>query len=484
MNFTYTGFSPKGLSSDEISKILGSNKPAHYKLEYFDVSAVGSVPRDILAYGNADWEDLPITNWPAEVKSPFGCFPVLHIFPDGASSSQSFRISESIVLEHYLASKFNLLGKNLWEEQQIRMFYSNNLYLRERFTMRVTWNYKEVMDRAMSKFLTAFLPQWIETHSKYLKENGSNGYYVGDQLSLADIQLANNFDHFAILKDGHKIIEAVKKHPEIWKVKETVDAEPRLQKWRQSEGYKNHIEMSKMRYAETGIASTCRAKVASWVQSLASPSQTHASGMLILIGLLAAATTATTTDAQSVHEPVHPNTPGSGAGASKPRTGAAAPGQKPTEAKESTNQEILYYVAMGMLVSQGLIRLFTYISSRREAAALAAAKKNDDLSSNKKSRKKSGLSLNAFEDLDEESIKKRKADLATLGEKAELLGSDTEDEDYEESDEEESEDEDEDEEEDESEEEEEEEVGEESESEGEIERRRRVLIAGDAEIEE
>ncbi|KAG0052338.1 hypothetical protein BGZ83_002731 [Gryganskiella cystojenkinii] len=33
MNFTHTGFSLKGLSSDEIPKILGSNKPAHCKVD-------------------------------------------------------------------------------------------------------------------------------------------------------------------------------------------------------------------------------------------------------------------------------------------------------------------------------------------------------------------------------------------------------------------------------------------------------------------
>ncbi|GJJ78417.1 hypothetical protein EMPS_10776 [Entomortierella parvispora] len=221
-----------------------------------------------------------------------------------------------------------------------------------------------------------------------------------------------------------------------------------------------------------------RAKISSWVQSLASPSQTHASGMLILIGIIAAATT---TDAQSVHEPVRgakaPSSPGDATSDPLSAKGGDA------EVKEYNNQDILYYVAMGMLVSQGLIRLITFISDRRAAAALAAAKKNDDLNASQKksSRKKSGLTMNAFEELDEEAIQKRKEHLATLGEKAELLGSDTEDEDYEEdSEEEESESEEEEEEDSE----EEEEDIEESESESEIERRRRVLAAGDAPIEE
>ncbi|KAG0015059.1 hypothetical protein BGZ82_001541 [Podila clonocystis] len=219
----------------------------------------------------------------------------------------------------------------------------------------------------------------------------------------------------------------------------------------------------------SGIASY-RTKVASWVASVTSPSATHASGMLILFGLLAA-----TTDAQVVKDssssPHHPD-------AKDPSSAEGDAEDKPA------NQDMLYYIAMGMLVSQGLIRLITWISDRREKAAEAARKKDDDLAiQDKKSKraKKNGLTLDAFEGLDEEALLKRQQDLAALGETASLLGSDSEDDDYEESEEESSEEEEEEEEDSEEEEEEEED---ESESEGEIERRRRVLAAGEAEIEE
>ncbi|KAF9959903.1 hypothetical protein BGZ72_008555 [Mortierella alpina] len=245
------------------------------------------------------------------------------------------------------------------------------------------------------------------------------------------------------------------------------------------------------------------AKVRSWAASITSPSSTHASGMLIILGILAAVT-----DAQSIKEPIrvhHPKVASSrgshaaasdGSSSSSDKLGAHPDGG--ADAKQINNQEMLYYLAMGMLVSQGLIRLITFISNRREAAALAAQKKNDDLlqddddnedglhkenDSARKGKKTRGLSLNALEDLDDEVLKqKRREHLAALGDGASLLGSDSEDEDYEQSEEESSSEEElEEEEEDESE---EEDVVEDSESEGEIERRRRVLAAGDAEIEE
>ncbi|KAF9102910.1 hypothetical protein BGX27_010814, partial [Mortierella sp. AM989] len=164
-------------------------------------------------------------------------------------------------------------------------------------------------------------------------------------------------------------------------------------------------------------------KLRSWFASITSPSTTHASGMLIILGILAAVT-----DAQSVKEPIqarHPKGPSS----SNPNSDSA------TEEK-TNNQDMLYYIAMGMLASQGLIRLVTYISNRREAAALAAQKKDDDLSTNKGKGKKDGLSLNALDELemDEEAIKRRRSEhLASLGVNATLLESDSEDDDYEES---------------------------------------------------
>ncbi|KAF9543771.1 hypothetical protein EC957_000466 [Mortierella hygrophila] len=189
-------------------------------------------------------------------------------------------------------------------------------------------------------------------------------------------------------------------------------------------------------------------KVRSWISTATSPSTTHASGMLIILGILAAVT-----EAHPDHSSSAENTYTHDDQDLPPHLRQQA--AKPVDEAKS-QQDMIYYIALGMLVSQGLIRLFTYISNRREAAALAARKKDDDL-----------------------AREKRKADLKTLADASSpLLGSDTEDDDYEEGSESESESES------------EEEVDEleesevDSESETEIQRRRRVLAAGDAEVEE
>ena len=71
---------------------------------------------------------------------------------------------------------------------------------------------------------------------------------------MADLQTANVIDHFKCLYKGDEIVDRIKQgSPEIWKVKETVDSEPRLQTWRQSEAYKTHVSISQAMYAHTGI---------------------------------------------------------------------------------------------------------------------------------------------------------------------------------------------------------------------------------------
>ncbi|KAG0241726.1 hypothetical protein B0O80DRAFT_241760 [Mortierella sp. GBAus27b] len=250
MPLTITPFAAANLTSADLSKALVDPRPASYKFEYFDVWGVGAVSRDMLAYGNADWQNLPITNWPAQKAAPFGVFPVLHIRTAGGIE---IKLAETIVIENYLAKRFGLLGDNEWEEQLIKMLYSSTFFVRERTFMRVTWNFKDRRDATFEMFMTQNLPVWIETHTKHLKDNGSNGHYVGNKLSLADLQTANTIEHFSCLYRGNEILEEIKKSPEIWRVKETVDQEPRLQTWRQSEDYKKHIATSLAMYGDAGI---------------------------------------------------------------------------------------------------------------------------------------------------------------------------------------------------------------------------------------
>lgn len=74
MPLTITRFAPESLSSAEVTKSLTTDRPStSYKLEYFDVSSMGAVSRDILSFGGAQWEDLTVT-----VRLPFRLSSFFH----------------------------------------------------------------------------------------------------------------------------------------------------------------------------------------------------------------------------------------------------------------------------------------------------------------------------------------------------------------------------------------------------------------------
>lgn len=65
-------------------------------------------------------------------------------------------------------------------------------------------NYKEVQEKALEAFFKKDLPVWIETHTKHLKDNGSNGHYVGNKVNR---QEAKRDRHTNMCIFFHSILE-------------------------------------------------------------------------------------------------------------------------------------------------------------------------------------------------------------------------------------------------------------------------------------
>lgn len=65
---------------------------------------------------------------------------------------------------------------------------------------------------------------------------------------MADIKTANAIDHFGLQPKGDELIEIIKKSSALWKVKETVDNDPKLAKWRGSGEFKELEAYTKAYY--------------------------------------------------------------------------------------------------------------------------------------------------------------------------------------------------------------------------------------------
>ncbi|KAF9917774.1 hypothetical protein FBU30_000517 [Linnemannia zychae] len=226
--------------SQEISMLLAdtNNTDLHFTFTYFNLAAVGATARELLEYAGADHTKNTVTFevWrEGKVPSTFSYLPTLTVrFPN----NKELHLSEAIEIDIFLAERFGLIGDNLWEAQLVRMFYINMQYLRERTITLTFIDPMETRIKHHGYFMDVFLKKFLEDHEHHLKENGSNGHYIGNKLTLADIHLWNIVHFYGTLSWGQKVIDVFKQYPLIWKVWETVDKLPQLARWRVSDEFR------------------------------------------------------------------------------------------------------------------------------------------------------------------------------------------------------------------------------------------------------
>ncbi|KAG0230968.1 hypothetical protein B0O80DRAFT_495458 [Mortierella sp. GBAus27b] len=223
--------------TSELAEIMAN--PESFRLFYFNVHGRAQTSRDILEYGGAKWEMIhpdPSLWGQHKGETPLGCMPVLHVI----KGNKKVILAESIPIEQYLGKHFGLLGKNEYEGALIKAFHSSSLMMMGIYAGFVTYNMPEVYDVCLEKFKETHFKNWINTHERHLIDNGSNGFYFGENLTIADIMTANLITHFEVQPEcGPELIEIIKKAPALWKVKETVDTHPRLLEYRNSKAYKD-----------------------------------------------------------------------------------------------------------------------------------------------------------------------------------------------------------------------------------------------------
>ncbi|CAO3573942.1 unnamed protein product [Mortierella alpina] len=176
------------LSSKDASLLLGSAiKDLEFEVTYFQISCVGSTPRYLLTYGQANWKNRYPKNFfspdsTEKYEAAFGCLPSLKV--KAAEGEGEVLLAEAFNMDLYLAKKFGLLGENEYEEATIRAFYSQIHYLRERSLMRMTWTFPEKRKEAWETFVKTTLPDFIQKHEQHLERNGSNGHYFSDKVNI------------------------------------------------------------------------------------------------------------------------------------------------------------------------------------------------------------------------------------------------------------------------------------------------------------
>ncbi|KAG0204910.1 hypothetical protein BGX28_003289 [Mortierella sp. GBA30] len=214
-----------------------------YSLLYFDTQGILMPTRNLLALGGATWTQLYPQDWENEdrldkASTPFEVMPVLYVH--SKDGGQTVTVAECKTIEQYLAKKFGFLGKNSYEEALISSFASSTTSLFEEFlhTSVALQAVVEVKQEQLSLFLKKKVPNWIRIHEEHLSANGSNGHYVGDSITLADLKSAAILQMIQRLPGAAELLSQ-ETAPGLLKVKEVVDQHPKIAQWRESELYKS-----------------------------------------------------------------------------------------------------------------------------------------------------------------------------------------------------------------------------------------------------
>ncbi|RUS84491.1 hypothetical protein EGW08_007730 [Elysia chlorotica] len=185
-----------------------------YKLTYFDLRGRAEVSRLIFAYAKQEFEDkrIQFPDWPAlKPNTPFGQLPILEV--DGQV------IGQSTAINNFLAREFGLYGKTNMESCQVDQI---GCLLEDYFQLAIKAMFeKDEAKKAqlMKELKEETAPKYLDLLEKLLKKNGS-GYFVGKEITLADINVYNvtwaflneapaALDSFPLLKEFHHKVNSI-----------------------------------------------------------------------------------------------------------------------------------------------------------------------------------------------------------------------------------------------------------------------------------
>ncbi|KAF9997260.1 hypothetical protein BGZ80_008452 [Entomortierella chlamydospora] len=226
---------PTQASTEVLSQATKSNDST-FKILYFGLHGLAELTRTILAYAGAKTEELTV-DWPNQKdQTPFKCLPVVY---EVTSDGTVLELAESQAIERYLATKFHLFGKNEYEHHKVEQFLTSTDTTLQAFSTKVIRADADKRVEEANKFYTEVLPKFIEVHEAHLKKNGSNGHYVGDSTTLADIKTTLLINRVLFLrpKGANEVPFSAEKTPLLWKARETVDSHPTLAAWKKSQRY-------------------------------------------------------------------------------------------------------------------------------------------------------------------------------------------------------------------------------------------------------
>jgi len=200
----------------------GISKMPSYKLTYFDVRGRAESIRMLFAMAGAEYENCVVgqADWPEmKKKVPLGALPILEV--DGKLLLQSRGIAS------YLAREFGFYGANSWETAKVDEVNGlvEDLWLPLVEIMYSSMD-KEKKEEQTKAYYEEKFPKFMGFLEETLaKNNNGEGFFVGDKISLADLNYHTSIETIEATPFPNKGLE---KYPKLAALKDRISAHEKL----------------------------------------------------------------------------------------------------------------------------------------------------------------------------------------------------------------------------------------------------------------
>ncbi|KAG0044494.1 hypothetical protein BGZ83_010274 [Gryganskiella cystojenkinii] len=232
--------SSTNLPTEKMSE-LAQAKDNKYTMLYYPFHGVVTALRAILFMSGAEYTFTHPTEWSKEKPlTPLGAMPVLY---EETKTGEVLELAELTPIEFYFGQKFGWTGDNVWEENLVRMYHSSSQAVFDKLVTTVVRAPKDHQEQMKEIYLKTIVPDWIQYHERALVKNGSNGHYVGNKLTLADMKTATILDNLIALS-GDSLLSR-EKTPAIFAVYDAVEKIPSYQKWKATDEWRAYDELNR-----------------------------------------------------------------------------------------------------------------------------------------------------------------------------------------------------------------------------------------------
>ncbi|KAF9198886.1 hypothetical protein BGZ59_004344 [Podila verticillata] len=208
--------------STEVKSALAASKGNKYTMLYLPIHGVVTALRAMLIMSGAEYE---------------------FAHPTQTKSGETLELAELSAIEFYIGQKHGWVGNNLWENNLVRMYCSSTQSLFDKLVTTVVRAPKPHHDEMMEIFQGRILPEWVKYHERALAQNGANGHYVGDKLTIADIKTASIIDNLVTISG--ELFVSREKTPAIMSVYDAVEKIPEYAAWKATEEWRKYDEGNK-----------------------------------------------------------------------------------------------------------------------------------------------------------------------------------------------------------------------------------------------